>query len=296
MEKDSQENIDLIRKTVGKDATNEEFQTLMYLSREYNLDPLKKEIWFIKYGGKATIITSRDGYLKVANACPYFDGLEGDVVYSGDKLTKRDNGSILIEYGEDHLVFDKTKLVGAYCNVYRKDRSIAISVFVNLKDYHSQTPIWMKYTNAMILKVAESMALKRAFSLSGLVTAEEIEESKEDSNIDILIPKNISEKKLETHELSKAIAEGREEDLPEELRRNRYITKEQENSLRITLRSINETESSDIVRNILKKFDIQNLKFIPYEEFDDIQKWVQSQIKIREENKNRNEMIRAKNG
>lgn len=175
-DKNAQDDILLIRNTVAIGATDDELKMLLYLSKEYNLDPLKKEIYFIKYGGKSSILTSRDGYLKIANLNPNFDGLESDVVYHGDKLTKRSDGSLHIEYGAEHLSFDKTKLIGAYCSVFRKDRSKAITVFVSLKDYYKRgAPIWEQYINAMILKVAEAMALKRAFSISGLVTKEEIE-------------------------------------------------------------------------------------------------------------------------
>jgi phage recombination protein Bet len=162
---------------VAQGSTDEEFRAFMYLCDAYSLDPLKKEIYFVKYGGKSTIITSRDGYLKIANVHEQFDGLESDVVYQGDVLTKRDDGSLHIAYGPEHLAFDKTKLSGAFCSVFRKDRSKATTVFVSIKEYYKrEAPIWQQYTNAMILKVAEAMALKRAFAISGLVTKEEIEE------------------------------------------------------------------------------------------------------------------------
>lgn len=173
------QEIELI-KSITLNATEIELKTFLYLCQEYNLDPLKREIYFIKYNNKATILTSRDGYLKIANLNPNFDGLESDTVYQGDKLIKREDGSIQIEYGEAHLVFDKSKLTGAYCNVFRKDRKKAMSVFVNVRDYYKKgAPIWEQYINAMIIKVAEAMALKRAFAISGLVTKEEIEENPE---------------------------------------------------------------------------------------------------------------------
>jgi recombinational DNA repair protein RecT len=109
-----QEDQNHIRKTAAMGATDDEFKTFMYLCNMYNLDPLKKEIYFIKYGGKSTIITSRDGYLKIANCNEHFDGIESDVVYQGDLLTKRDDGSLLITYGQEHLSFDKSKLSGAF--------------------------------------------------------------------------------------------------------------------------------------------------------------------------------------
>lgn len=172
-------SIDIV-KSMAPGSTDEEFARFVYLCKAYNLDPVKKEIYFIKYGSKATILTSRDGYLKIANRDENFDGLESDVVYQGDVLTKRTDGSLHIEYSEAHLNFDKSRLRGAFCSVFRKDRRQATTVFVSIKEYYKKdAPIWQQYTNAMILKVAESMALKRAFAISGLVTKEEIDDDNE---------------------------------------------------------------------------------------------------------------------
>lgn len=184
----------IIRKTICADASQDEFEKFIYLSEQYNLDPLKGEMYFQRRGGdKATIFTTRDGYLKIAHNHPQFDGLESDAVYIGDKLTKREDGSFLIEYGEAHLSFDKSQLRGAFCNVYRKDWSKATAMFASFDDYNkqfinksgsvAQTP-WSIYPNAMIIKVAESNALKRAFSISGLVTKEEIALVDESEDID----------------------------------------------------------------------------------------------------------------
>lgn len=171
------ENVELLRKSVALGATDDEFKTFMYLCKAYDLDPLKKEIYFIKYGSKTSILTSRDGYLKIANLNENFNGLESDVVYLGDVLTKRDDGSLHIAYGPEHLSFDKSKLTGAFCSVFRKDRDKATTIFVSIREYYKKdAPIWQQYTNAMILKVAEAMALKRAFAISGLTTKEEIED------------------------------------------------------------------------------------------------------------------------
>ncbi len=174
--------IALIKSIAAVGANEDELKTLLYLSKEYNLDPLKKEIYLIKYAGRSSILTSRDGYLKIANLNQEFNGLESDVVYHGDRLSKREDGSLLIEYGPEHLAFDKSKLTGAFCSVFRKDRLKASTVFVSIKDYYKKgSPIWEQYTNAMIVKVAEAMALKRAFAISGLVTYEEI--SAEDNDV-----------------------------------------------------------------------------------------------------------------
>lgn len=172
--------IGLIMRNCTIGATQSELMTFLYLCAQYDLDPLKKEMYFIKGkdGSKPIMMTSRDGYLKIALRSTEFDGIEADTVYIDDKLTKRPDASFCIEYGEGHMKFDRTKLMGAFCNVFRKDMSKATSVFVSMKDYDKGANMWNKYPNAMIIKIAESQALKRAFALSGLVTEEEIGDGK----------------------------------------------------------------------------------------------------------------------
>jgi phage recombination protein Bet len=165
----NEEQVALVKRTVAKDATNDELKMFMHLSGKYNLDPFAKEIWFLKMGGTPTITTSRDGYLKIANEHPAFDGLASDVVYAKDSFSKTPEG-VNHTYG----VGERGAILGAYALIFRKDRKFPIYVFAPMKDYQKPSNIWKTYPHAMILKVAEAMALKRAFSLSGLVTVEEL--------------------------------------------------------------------------------------------------------------------------
>ena len=166
------EQVAVIKNTVAKGATDDELKMFLHLSQTYGLDPFAKELWFIKMDRTPTIITSRDGYLKIANRDPHFEGMEADVVYSGDSFRKTKDGI-------DHVygAKDRGQPIGAYCMVYRNDRKIPTYVYAPFKDYNKGGN-WTKYPHAMILKVAEAQALKRAFSISGLVTREELEEEK----------------------------------------------------------------------------------------------------------------------
>lgn len=168
-----------IKNMYAKGATEDEFVVFITLCQKYDLDPMLNEIYFIKYGSaKPIMMTSRDGYLKIANRDNNFDGMVADVVYDGDELKRYSDGGVMITYGENHLKFDTSKITGAFCNVYRKDRKMCSSVTVSFKDYFKPNEMWKKNPNAMILKVAEAMALKRAFSINGLITNEEIGDSK----------------------------------------------------------------------------------------------------------------------
>ena len=166
----SNEQVDTIRRTVARDANDTELKMFLHLSETYGLDPFAKEIWCIKMGGRPTIMTSRDGYLKIANRNPHFKGMRADVVYEGDSFQKVGD-EVKHVYG----IQNRGKPVGAYCFVYRDDRNYPIYVYAPFRDYYKSGGTWNTYPHAMILKVAEAQALKRAFSISGLVTQEELD-------------------------------------------------------------------------------------------------------------------------
>ena len=163
------EQINAIRNTVAHGADDSELQMYLALAAKYDLDPFAKEIWFVQMKGRNTILTGRDGYLKIANRNPNFDGMESDVVCAGDKFYK-EGGIIKHAYN----AANRGPIIGAYAVVHRKDRNHPAYVFAPFREYNKGRGVWTEYPSAMILKVAESMALKRAFSISGLVTEEEI--------------------------------------------------------------------------------------------------------------------------
>ena len=165
----SSKEIETIRRTVAEKANDDEFRMFMHLTRSYGLDPFNGEIFFWKVNGKPTIMTSRDGYLKIADSHPAYDGIVSDVVRAND-VFKREKDDIKHEYGAD-----RGDIIGAYALVYRSDRRYPVYVFAPFDEYNAGTRVWANYPSAMILKVAESMALKRAFTVSGLVSREEMD-------------------------------------------------------------------------------------------------------------------------
>ena len=177
--------IDLIKRTVAKGATDDEFNMYMYMAKTYQLDPIMREIWFIKYDAKSTpiIMTSRDGYLAIANRNEHFQGMLSDVVHENDEFEKLPDGLVKHKYG----CKDRGEIIGAYAMGFRNDRKYPVYVFAHLSEYYKAGKVWDVYTSAMILKVAEAMMLKRLISISGLVTKEEM--AIEDEPIIIDTPK-----------------------------------------------------------------------------------------------------------
>jgi len=152
---ENKEVLDVIRNTVCKGATPSEFVMFLEMCKATGLNPFLNEIWFFKVNGRVAMMAGRDGFLKIANNNSNFDGIEGEVIYPNNDINQTP--------------------IGAWAKAYRKDRRIPVKITVSFKEYNRpNSDSWKRYPSAMILKVAESMALKRAFSVSGLVSAEEM--------------------------------------------------------------------------------------------------------------------------
>ncbi len=145
------EKLQLIRDMFAKGATDNEFLVMMELANRYQLDPFSKQIWLVKYGDNpAQIFCGRDGYLAIAHRSGQFDGMESGTRKEGDDLV-------------------------GWCKVYRKDMSHPFEVEVYASEYSTGKNLWRDKPRTMIQKVAEAQCLRRAFSISGLYSPEEID-------------------------------------------------------------------------------------------------------------------------
>lgn len=174
----TREQVELIKRTVAQGATDAELAMFLYQAKKYNLDPLMKEIVFVKFKDRVSIITTRDGYLKIAQQHNDFLGIISFTVCEGDEFEiDAANYAIKHKFGAK-----RGRIIGAWARVDRKGYKPFIA-YVNFDEYCQDTAIWKKYPSAMIQKVAEAFALKRAFNISGLVTREELGETYEDTYV-----------------------------------------------------------------------------------------------------------------
>lgn len=170
----SKQQIEAMRKTVAKGANDSELTMFLYLAQKTGLDPFAREIWFVQINGRNTILTGRDGYLKIANNNPHFKGITSDAIYSNDRFTRNTSNNV-DDVIHSYDIKDRGVLLGAYARVWRDDRMVPTFFLALMSDYAKQnSDAWKRYPHAMIIKVAESMALKKAFSISGLCTQEEV--------------------------------------------------------------------------------------------------------------------------
>ena len=153
----SNDEVLLIRNIAAKNCTEPEFKLLMYMARTYGLDPLLKQIWAVKRNDRdpALIFAGRDGMLAVAHRSGQLDGMQSGVVYEGE--------------GKDR------KPVSAWCEIWRKDMSHSFKAEVPFSEYNTGFSVWKTNPSAMILKVAESVCLRKAFSIAGIYCPEEID-------------------------------------------------------------------------------------------------------------------------
>ena len=199
----NQDQINTIRETVAKGATDTELKMFLHLCQKYNLDPFLKEIWFVKRakktkdkngnwdyrrlpdgnidytGAETMIMTSRDGYLRVAQDDINFNGIKSFTVKEGDVFeVDAQTDQIVHKFG-----LKRGRILGAWSAVYHKQRRPVIC-FAEFSEYNDdKSTTWKKYPSAMIMKVAEVFALKRQFGISGLTTQEELTAIAEHENI-----------------------------------------------------------------------------------------------------------------
>ncbi|WDL96383.1 phage recombination protein Bet [Alicyclobacillus sp. ALC3] len=167
------EKLKAIRSTVAKDANDAEFTMLMHLANTYHLDPFLKEIWFIKYGTTPTIMVSRDGLRNYAQRQEDFEGLLSQEVRKGDKFSYNPiTKEIHHETGDG-----SGEITKAYAIVYRKGRKPHIEL-VDFREYFTalsgKNGVWKSHPSAMVKKVAEVLALKKCYTITGLYAPEEM--------------------------------------------------------------------------------------------------------------------------
>lgn len=176
----------LIKQTVAKDVSDAELGLFLELSARYQLDPFAKEIWAVKNPGRngggqgsVLIIVARDGLLKIANRTPGFMGIPGDVVCEKDTFRKRitETGTPVVthEYAEGPPGSEaRGEIIGAWAMALRQGRTPTY-FFAPLAEYFPKSESkakfspWASQKSAMILKCAQSVALRQAFSITGVL-------------------------------------------------------------------------------------------------------------------------------
>jgi phage recombination protein Bet len=139
-----------------KDHTDEEFVSCCLVAREHGLNPLTKEIYFMRdKHGKIQAIVGVDGWIKKCNEHPQFDGVEF----------------------KDTL--DAGKMQSITARIFRKDRSRPVEVTEYMSECvqkRDKAGPWDTHPNRMLRHRAMIQGARIAFGFAGIMDRDEFDQ------------------------------------------------------------------------------------------------------------------------
>ena len=149
LEIDPQKLMAVLKKTAFKECRNdEEFMAMCMVANKYGLDPITREIYAFpnKKTGAVVPVVGYDGWQKIANAHPQYDGVEFEEAGDGSWCK---------------------------CRIWRKDRSHPTEMTEWLEECVMDTGPWKKYPRRMLRNKAFNQCARGAFNLSGFYDPDE---------------------------------------------------------------------------------------------------------------------------
>ncbi len=144
--------LEALKATAFKGATNEEMMALCIVANEYGLNPFTKEIYaFPAKGGGIQPVVSVDGWIRLMNAHPQFDGIEFE-----------------------ELVGEDGKPISTSAIIYRKDRTKPTKVTEWFSECFRKTEPWDTRPRRMLRHKATIQCARTAFGFAGIIDEDEI--------------------------------------------------------------------------------------------------------------------------
>lgn len=198
--------LQLIKNTVAKGASDDELGLFLYMCHKSGLDPLKKEIWFMKRakkvqkkdgswdyprlptgeidytGADVTIMTAKDGFFRKACENPDFSHVQSMDVHVNDDFEMEFDGEKLKVKKHSFKAKDRGDIIGAWACVFYKSgfkdwNYVEFSEYSQKSTYKgitTYTGSWKTNPTAMIKNRAETPILKKAGGLTGIYSEEEM--------------------------------------------------------------------------------------------------------------------------
>lgn len=159
-----QETLNLIKKTVAVGANDTEFAMFVYQAKRTGLDPLARQIYCVKIGDKVTIQASIDGLRLVAQRSGDYAG-QDEPEFVGSR--------------DSHPDIAKVKVYKFAKDGQRYLAATGVAYWDEYKPAAGRDFMWLKMPHTMLAKVAEALALRKAFpqDLSGIYSAEEMDQA-----------------------------------------------------------------------------------------------------------------------
>ena len=142
----------LANSIIPNNARPAEIITFLAIAKQYRLNPITKETYAFANRGGGQPIVSIDGWLKIINSHPQFNGMEFS----------------------DHLAADGS-LQSVTCRIFRKDRDHPVEVTEYMNECRRNTDPWKQWPSRMLRHKATIQAARYAFGFSGIVDPDEAE-------------------------------------------------------------------------------------------------------------------------
>jgi phage recombination protein Bet len=142
--------LDTLKSTLMPKASNEEMMAFVLVANSYDLNPFTKEIYaFPNRSGGISPVVSVDGWMKLMNRQPQFDGI-----------------SFRCEEADG-------KPVSVTATIYLKDRSRPVEVTEYFAECYRSTEPWKSHPRRMLRHKALIQAARVAFGFSGITDEDE---------------------------------------------------------------------------------------------------------------------------
>lgn len=136
----------------GKQVSDEHVAAFCLVAKEHGLNPFTKEIFAFPSNGAIIPVVSVDGWLKLINQHPAFDGME------------------FVD-----VIGDDGKLVSVTCKMYRKDRRHPTEVTEYMAECVRTTDVWKRWPARMLRHKATIQAARYSFGFAGIMEPDEAE-------------------------------------------------------------------------------------------------------------------------